>query len=91
MAELMPEETNIRLIGLADNGVRHLTNAQRATVSPEDMAGLRIRGQPSRVFVSLIDALGASATPVPRGALPGAPSPEQLAAFAERAQPTVRG
>jgi tripartite ATP-independent transporter DctP family solute receptor len=72
MAELMLEETNIHLMGFADNGVRHLTNSQRAIVTPEDMSGLRIRVQPSQVYVSLIDSLGASATPVSWGELPAA-------------------
>lgn len=72
MAEMMLDETNIRLLGFADNGVRHLTNSQRAIVTPADMAGLRIRVQPSQVFVALIESLGASATPVPWGELPAA-------------------
>ena len=72
MAELMLEQTNIRLLGFADNGVRHLTNSQRAIVTPADMQGLRIRVQPSQVYVSLINSLGASATPVPWGELPAA-------------------
>lgn len=72
MAQMMLEQANIRLLGFADNGVRHLTNSQRAIVTPADMAGLRIRVQPSQVFVRLIDSLGASATPVPWGELPAA-------------------
>ena len=72
MAEKMLQQTNIRLMGFADNGVRHLTNSQRAIQSPADMSGLRIRVQPSRVFISLIESLGASATPVPWGELPAA-------------------
>lgn len=72
IADAMLEETNVRLLGFADNGVRHMTNSQRAIVTPADMEGLRIRVQPSQVFVSLIDSLGASATPVPWGELPAA-------------------
>jgi C4-dicarboxylate-binding protein DctP len=72
MAERMLEETNIHLLGFADNGVRHLTNSERAIETPADLEGLRIRVQPSQVYVSLIESLGGSPTPVPWGELPAA-------------------
>lgn len=72
MAERMLADTNIHLMGFADNGVRHLTNSERAIVTPADMEGLRIRVQPSQVYVSLIESLGGSPTPVPWGELPAA-------------------
>lgn len=72
MAERMLADNRIRLLGFADNGVRHFTNSARVIRSPADMAGLRIRVQPSQVFVSLVESLGASATPVPWGELPAA-------------------
>lgn len=72
MYEDMRSETGIRVFGVADNGVRHFTNSARAITSPADMEGLRIRVQPAPVWISLVESLGASATPVPWPELPGA-------------------
>jgi len=41
--EDMRKKTGIRMFGLADNGVRNFTNSKRAIMSPEDMAGLKMR------------------------------------------------
>lgn len=72
MAEDMRRRANIRLLAHADNGVRHLTNNRRAIVTPDDMRGLKIRVQPSPVFVRLIESLGASASAIDWGELPAA-------------------
>ncbi|MCF3934683.1 DctP family TRAP transporter solute-binding subunit [Acuticoccus sp. M5D2P5] len=72
MAEDMLDQTGIRVLGYADNGVRNFTNSQREVKSPADMEGLKIRVQPSPVYVKLVEALGASATPVPWPELPTA-------------------
>jgi len=36
----MVKKTGIRMLGLADNGVRHFTNSQRPIRSPADMKGM---------------------------------------------------
>ncbi|WP_170134968.1 DctP family TRAP transporter solute-binding subunit [Acuticoccus kandeliae] len=72
MAEDMLNETGIRVLGYADNGVRNFTNSKREVSSPADMAGMKIRVQPSPVYVKLVESLGASATPVPWPELPTA-------------------
>ena len=56
-------------IGLAyfDGGSRSFYNRTRAINSFEDMAGLRIRVIQSDVFVDMMSAMGASATPLPFG------------------------
>lgn len=72
LAEAMREETGIRLMAYADNGIRHFTNDARPIVSPADMEGLTIRIQPSPVFQSLVESLGASATVVAWPELPSA-------------------
>ena len=46
----MVKKTGIRMLGLADNGVRHFTNSVRPIRSPADMKGMKIRIQPSPVF-----------------------------------------
>lgn len=71
-AEAMTSETGIRLMAYADNGVRHFTNNARAITSPADMEGLSIRVQPSPVYQSLVESLGASPVVVPWPELPGA-------------------
>jgi C4-dicarboxylate-binding protein DctP len=68
----MIKKTGIRMLGLADNGVRHFTNSVRPIVSPADMKGMKIRIQPSPVYKALIESLGASASAIPWAELPTA-------------------
>lgn len=58
------EESN--MIGLAyyDSGKRSFYNSKRLVTKPEDLEGLKIRVQQSEMFVDLVEALGASATPM---------------------------
>lgn len=72
MAEDMRRRVNIRLLGYADNGVRHFTNSKRPIVTPDDMKGLKIRVQPSPVFVKLVESLGGSPSAIDWGELPAA-------------------
>ncbi|MCR0983810.1 DctP family TRAP transporter solute-binding subunit [Roseomonas populi] len=72
MAEDMRKKVNIRLFAHADNGIRHITNSKRPIVTPDDMRGLKIRVQPSPVFVKLMETLGASASAIDWGELPAA-------------------
>lgn len=71
-AEDMRKKTGIRLAAYADNGIRHFTNNKRAIHTPDDMKGLKIRVQPSPVFVKLVESLGASPTAIDWGELPAA-------------------
>lgn len=68
----MVKKTGIRMLGLADNGVRHFTNSARPIKSPADMKGLKIRIQPSPVFKTLVESLGASPSAIPWADLPTA-------------------
>lgn len=68
----MIKKTGIRMLGLADNGVRHFTNSLRPIQTPADMKGMKIRIQPSPVFKALVESLGASASAIPWGELPTA-------------------
>ena len=68
----MIKKTGIRMLGLADNGVRHFTNSLRPINSPADMKGMKIRIQPSPVFKTLVESLGASASAIPWADLPTA-------------------
>jgi len=72
MAEDMVKTTGIRMFGVADNGVRNFTNNVRPVAEPDDMKGLKMRVMTAPVWVTLVESLGASATPVPWPELPGA-------------------
>lgn len=57
------------LIGLAffDSGARSFYNTKRPIERPEDLKGLKLRVQNSDLYVALIRALGADATPMDLG------------------------
>lgn len=57
------------LIGLAfyDSGARSFYNSKRPINTPADMKGMKIRVQQSDMFISLVSALGANATPMAFG------------------------
>jgi C4-dicarboxylate-binding protein DctP len=72
-ADLMLKTTgSVRMLALADNGVRHFTNSSRPIKSPADLKGLKIRIQPSPVYKALIESFGASASAIPWAELPTA-------------------
>ena len=56
-------------IGLAyyDGGSRSFYNTQKPIASIEDLAGMKVRVMQSDVFVDMMSALGANATPMPFG------------------------
>jgi tripartite ATP-independent transporter DctP family solute receptor len=72
LAADMLDKTGIRMFGAADNGVRNFTNNVRPIAEPADMEGLKMRVMTAPVWVTLVESLGASATPVPWPELPGA-------------------
>ena len=58
------EETGMRALAFSQNGFRSFTNNVRPIINPEDIAGLKIRTMESPVFMELVNALGATATPI---------------------------
>ena len=72
LGEDLRKKTGIKLLAYADNGIRHFTNSKRVIRTPDDMKGLKIRVQPSPVFIELVKALGASPTAIDWGELPAA-------------------
>lgn len=67
--EILAEFENHNLVGLAfyDAGARSMYNRLRPIESIDDMSGMRIRVIQSDLFVDMIGALGANATPMPYG------------------------
>lgn len=57
------------LVGLAfyDSGERSFYNSKHPIEKPENMAGLKIRVQNSELAIDIVEALGASATPMEYG------------------------
>jgi tripartite ATP-independent transporter DctP family solute receptor len=57
------------LIGLAfyDSGMRSMYNTRRPIHSPSDMRGLKVRVPRADVFMAMLSAMGANATPLPFG------------------------
>ncbi len=66
---LLKEFEKHDLVGLAlyDSGSRSFYNSKRPIKTPADMKGMKIRVQQSDMFVALVSALGANATPMPFG------------------------
>src|SRR5215510_24982 len=60
----MRERTPYRLLGLWDNGFRHLTNNVRPIRTPADCQGLRIRSQVSELHAEVFRAFGFEPIPV---------------------------
>ncbi len=67
--ELLDTLDGSNIVGLAyyDSGERYFYNSKRAVTKPEDMKGLKIRVQQSELAISVVEALGASATPMEYG------------------------
>ncbi|WP_375259705.1 TRAP transporter substrate-binding protein [Citreimonas sp.] len=57
------------LVGLAyyDGGSRSFYNSEKPIQSIDDLAGMKFRVMQSDIFVDMVDALGANATPMPYG------------------------
>ncbi|MDZ7799265.1 MAG: TRAP transporter substrate-binding protein DctP [Trueperaceae bacterium] len=70
--EAMRAESDMQLLGVGDNGIRHFTNDVREVVTPEDMDGLKIRVQPSPIYQNLVESLGASPSAISWPELPSA-------------------
>lgn len=60
----MAEESNMRVIAWMQNGFRNFT-ANTPLNSAADLKGLKIRVQPSEIYMQMVQSLGASPTPIP--------------------------
>lgn len=67
--EILDAFTSHDLIGLAfyDGGSRSFYNSKHAIKSMADLKGMKFRVMQSDIFVSMVAALGANATPMPYG------------------------
>ena len=53
------------MLAWGENGLRHMTNAKRPIVGPDDLKGLRMRVPQSEVMLSAFQALGVEAASLP--------------------------
>ena len=60
----MAEERGFKILAWFDNGYRNVFNKVRPVVTPDDMAGLKIRVMESPLMVNTLNAMGGSATPM---------------------------
>ncbi len=67
--EMLAGMEKAQMIGLAyyDSGARNFYNSKREIKSPADMKGLKIRVQQSKIMMDMVQALGASPTPMAYG------------------------
>jgi len=69
-AELMPkfqaaaQAKGYRIIGLFENGFRHITNNTRPIVKPEDLAGVKLRTPKGAWRLKMFQLYGANPTPM---------------------------
>ena len=63
------EPHGLIVLGFFDSGARSMYNSKRPIKTLADMKGLKIRVQQSDLFIAMINALGANATPMPFGEL----------------------
>ncbi len=64
LAEAIKKATGCRVLSYGQVGFRHFSNSKRPIRNPDDMKGLKIRVMESPVYISMVRALGASATPI---------------------------
>lgn len=60
----LAEGRGLKILAWFDNGYRNVFNKVRPVVTPEDMAGLKIRVMESPLMVNTVNAMGGSATPM---------------------------
>ncbi len=63
------EPHGLIVLGFFDSGARSIYNSKKPIKTLEDMKGMKIRVQQSDLFIAMINALGANATPMPFGEL----------------------
>ena len=59
------EAEGYKIVGLWENGFRHITNNVRPITSPEDLSGIKLRTPRGRWRVRLFQSIGANPTPMP--------------------------
>jgi tripartite ATP-independent transporter DctP family solute receptor len=64
LADKIAKESGVRIISYLPSAFRNFSNNVRPIHSPKDMEGLKIRTQQVPIHVKMVEALGASPTPI---------------------------
>ena len=67
MTAELQELSGLKMLSVGQNGTRHFTNNVRPIHTPADMKGLKFRVMQSPIYVKMVEAMGASATPLASG------------------------
>jgi tripartite ATP-independent transporter DctP family solute receptor len=62
--KVFQKKYDVKILYFFDLGFRHFWNSRRPINTPEDLHGLKLRVQPSKVFVDTINGLGGIAVPM---------------------------
>jgi C4-dicarboxylate-binding protein DctP len=65
MGDDIRQKTGLIPLAFTENGFRSITNNVREVDSPDDMKGLKMRVMQSPVYIEMMKAMGAGATPIP--------------------------
>ncbi|MEB3419082.1 TRAP transporter substrate-binding protein [Salipiger marinus] len=57
-------QTGMKALALSQNGFRSFMNNEKQIVTPADLEGMKIRTMESPVYMEMVEALGADATPI---------------------------
>ncbi|WP_167620198.1 DctP family TRAP transporter solute-binding subunit [Paracoccus ravus] len=63
------EDKNIKVLAWWENGYRNVTNSKKPVVTPDDLAGLKIRVTPDKVRLETFEVMGAQPAPLAFGEL----------------------
>lgn len=64
ISEGLLKAQNIRILGIGENGFRHITTSKKPIKTPEDLKGLKIRTMECPAHLKTFEALGANPTPI---------------------------
>ena len=64
LGAITEQDAGWKWLGWCDNSLRMFSNSKREIQTPADMVGLKIRTQENALHMSIVNSLGASATPV---------------------------
>jgi C4-dicarboxylate-binding protein DctP len=65
MGDDIRQKTGLLPLAFTENGFRNITNNVHEVDTPDDMKGLKMRVMQSPVFIEMMKAMGAGATPIP--------------------------
>lgn len=64
LAQQFEDNTGVKVLGWAENGLRCFTATKKQIKSPADVKGLKIRTQQNPVTMAMVEALGGSPQPI---------------------------